>query len=93
MTDRRQILLIRGRYDDKNFFRRQKTAVGNFTEFELSCLVWGAACLPKDEFENWIDTVKSKFNYPLGRIYLKWLSRTRSQLKAKLKAKTSDHPE
>ena len=74
LTDRRQLLLIRGRCNDRNYFRKQKTAVHNFSDFELPCLVWGASCLPKDEFETWIGTVKGSFNKPLGGLFLKWLA-------------------
>lgn len=50
VTDKRQLLLIRGRCDDKNFFRKQKTAIHHFSDVELSSLVWGASCLPIDEY-------------------------------------------
>lgn len=93
VTDRRQLLLIRGRCDDKNYFRKQKTAVEHFSDFELSCLVWGASCLPKDEYEKWIDTVKAHFGKPLGGLYLKWLQANKPKLKAKLKGTTVDHPD
>lgn len=93
VTDRRQLLLVRGRCNDKNFFRKQKTGVYNFSEFELPCLVWGASCLPKDEFEKWIDTVKPSFHKPLGILYLKWLSANKSELISKLKASTTDQPD
>ena len=92
-TDRRQLLLIRGRGGDKNYFRKQKTAIHNFSDFEQPCLVWGASCLPKDEYEKWIDTVKGSFNKPLGNLYLKWLATNRSKLTSKLKAITIDHPD
>jgi hypothetical protein len=93
VTDRRQLLLIRGRCDDKNFFRMQKTAIEHFSDFELPCLVWGASCLPKDEYEKWIDFVKGNFGKPLGITYIKWLAANKPKLKAKLKGTTVDHPD
>lgn len=93
VTDKRQLLLIRGRCNDKNYFRKQKTAVSNFSELELSCLVWGASCLPKDEYEKWIDTVKGSFNKPLGGLFLKWATSKKSKLVSRLKAATVDHPD
>jgi hypothetical protein len=93
LTDRRQLLLIRGRCNDKNYFRKQKTAVHNFSDFELPCLVWGASCLPKDEFETWIGTVKGSFNKPLGGLFLNWLATNKPKLTSKLKAATMDHPD
>ena len=92
-SDKRQVLFIRGRLDDKNYFRRQKTQVDHFSESERSALVWGAACLPKDEYENWIEIVKGSFGKPLGQMYLRWASKSRKSLTAKLKAKTIDHTE
>jgi hypothetical protein len=93
VNDRRQMLLIRGRLEDKNFFRKHKTAISNFPNFELPCLIWGASCLPKDEYEAWIDHGKASFNHPLGRLFLKWAMKHRAKLVPKLKATTVDLPE
>lgn len=94
ITDKRQLLLIRGRLPDVNYFRRQKTAVHNFSEFELPCLAWGASCLPKDEYEKWIDTVKDSFRKPLGRQFLRWLTSNREDLLSKLSGiPIAEHPE
>src|SRR5262249_8747534 len=93
VIDKRQLLLIRGRCNDKNHFRKQKAAVHSLSGIELSCLVWGAACLPQDEYENWIDTVKGSFNRPLGKKFLKWAKDNRTKLTAKLKAPIMDHPD
>jgi len=93
VIDKRQLLLIRGRRGDKNYFRKQKTAVHNFSDLELSSLVWGASCLPKDEYEKWIDTVKGSFNKPLGSLFLKWVASNKTKLISKLKAATVDHPD
>lgn len=80
VLDKRQLLLIRGRRKDKNYFRKQKTAINNFSGLELSCLVLGASCLPKDEYEKWIDTVKTSFNKPLGKLFLKWAANNKTSL-------------
>jgi len=93
VIDKRQLLLIRGRVGDKNFFRKQKTAINVFSDVELSCLVWGASCLPKDEYEKWIDTVKGNFKKPLGTLFLKWAARNKPKLVSKLKATTVDLPD
>jgi hypothetical protein len=93
IIDKRQLLLIRGRRGDKNYFRKQKTAIHSFSDLELSSLVWGASCLPKDEYEKWIDTVKGSFNKPLGSLFLKWVASNKTKLISKLKAATVDHPD
>lgn len=91
VIDKRQLLLIRGRCNDKNYFRRQKTAIHNFSDLELSCLVWGASCLPKDEYEKWIDHSKASFNKPLGALFLKWAVSNRNSLISKLEGIAIDH--
>jgi hypothetical protein len=92
-TDKRQLLLIRGRMDSKSYFRRQKTSFESFSSFEQSALVWGASCLPNDEFEVWTTAVKPKFNRPGGHLFLKWARDNRSKLISKLSASFDDHPE
>lgn len=87
---RRQLMLIRGRTGDRNYFRKQKTALDLFSKFEQSCLVWGAACLPADEFSSWLTAAKPSFTQPLGSLYLKWLKEHASGLADKL-ANDWDH--
>ncbi len=92
--DKRQLLLIRGRVGDKNFFRKKKTAAHSYSTIELPYLVWGASCLPKDEYENWLDTVKGALKKrPLGDLYLKWSAKHRTALIDKLMHPTVDMPE
>lgn len=92
-VDKRQILLIRGRHANKNYFRKHKTAVDQFSQFEQPCLVWGASCLPKDEFENWIATISPKFSAPTGRLFLNWAMAQKPNLVAKLSVGIDDHPD
>ena len=92
-TDKRQILLIRGRLGDVNYFRRQKTGVSNFSDLELSSLVWGASCLPRDEYEKWVDTIKPNFSKPLGVRFLRWCAKNRDSLISRLHGTTIDHPD
>lgn len=87
---RRQIMLIKGRNGDRNYFRKQKTALDLFSKFEQSCLVWGAACLPADEFSSWLTAAKPSFTHPLGGLYLKWVKEHASGLTLKL-ANDWDH--
>jgi hypothetical protein len=93
VIDRRQLLLIRGRLGDTNFFRKQKTAINTYSIFELPCLVWGASCLPKDEYKTWLGTVRNHFSKPLGGRFLEWASKNRAVLMPKLKGATVDHPD
>jgi hypothetical protein len=94
VIDKKQLLLIRGRCKDINYFRRQKTAVQSFSDVERPCLVWGASCLPKDEYEVWLQkTVGVHMNKPLDGLFLKWAAKNRSKLMLKLKAPITEHPE
>ena len=91
--DRRQLHLIRGRVGDKVFFRKMKTGFGQISVMEQSCFVWGASCLPKDEFETWLTTAKPMFARPTGGLFLKWTQQQRDKLISKLEAATDDHQE
>jgi hypothetical protein len=93
MTDRRQLLLIRGRCNDRSYFRKQKTAISSFSEAEMPCLVWGASCLPKDEFIIWLETAKLSFGRPLGTLFLRWIAQNKTKLVSKLRSKVLEDPE
>jgi hypothetical protein len=93
VIDKRQLLLIRGRRGDKNYFRKQKTAIHSFPNNELPYLVWGASCLPKDEYEKWVDTVKGSLTKPLGGLFLQWAVHKKPELVSKLESAVADHPE
>jgi hypothetical protein len=91
--DKRQLHLIKGRIGDKNFFRKNKTAFGQLSAFEQPCFVWGASCLPKDEYESWLSAVKPMFAMPTGASFLKWAGQQQSTLIGKLDSATDDHQE
>lgn len=91
--DKRQLLLIRGRCGDVNFFRRQKTAIDQFPSFVQPCLVWGASCLPDDEYDAWLSNIRSNFSRPLGELFLKWAKGNKRRLKSRLSAEKDEHPD
>jgi hypothetical protein len=94
VIDKKQLLLIRGRSKDVNYFRRQKTAVQSFSDVERPCLVWGASCLPEDEYQVWLQkSVGVHMNKPLDALFLKWAGKNRSELMSKLKAPIAEPPE
>jgi hypothetical protein len=90
--DKRQLLLIRGGVDDQNFFRRQKTAFDNFSTFEQPCLVWGASCLPGDEYQNWLTSIRPAYWRPIGSLFLDWAKENKGKLIARLSAQRDEHP-
>jgi reverse transcriptase-like protein len=93
VIDKRQLLLIRGGRKDVNYFRKQKTAVQSFSDVERPCLVWGASCLPQDEYNVWLKTAGIHLNKPLDGLYLKWVSTNKGKLIAKLKSPVADELE
>lgn len=91
--DRRQLHLIRGRIADKNFFRKNKTAFSQLSALEQPSFIWGASCLPKDEYEKWLSTIKPMFVMPTGAHFLKWSEKQWGKLIGKLDSTTDDHQE
>jgi hypothetical protein len=85
---RRQLFLIRGRSKDLNFFRKMKTQSHSISAFERTCLVWGAGCLPEDEFQKWTDSVKPLFKQPCGQLFLAWTKTSKAKLMARLSSGT-----
>jgi hypothetical protein len=71
--DNRQIYLIRGLNEEVNFFRRQKARFDEKNNFEKYAFMFGATCLPKDEFENWVGAVRASMNRPLDRLFCDWI--------------------
>jgi len=88
--DKRQIHLIRGRLGDKNFFRKNKTAFGQIPQIEQTCFIWGASCLPKDEYETWLATIKPMFISPIATLFIDWAKEQRKILISKLDSSSSD---
>lgn len=74
---RRQLILIRGRNKDRAYFRRQKTAVDQFTDAEKFALICGAACLPEDEFRTWAASLRTSLNTPTSQSFLAWATQNR----------------
>jgi hypothetical protein len=90
---RRQLFLIRGRSKDLNFFRKMKTQAHSISAFERTCLVWGAACLPEDEFQKWTDSMKPLFKQPCGQLFLAWTKSSKAKLMVRLSSGIEDHPD
>jgi hypothetical protein len=91
--DLRQLNLIRGRIGDKNYFRKNKTAFGQTSAANQATLIWGAACLPNDEYKAWLSAVKPMYVVPLGSLFLKWALSEQTKLMEKLNFFTDEHQE
>ena len=93
LLDRRQLHIIRSRTDNKHFFRMNKAAVGQIPPFEQPAFISGAVCLPTDEYENWLATLKPIFSGPTCHLFLKWVKANKDKVISKLGAAADDHPE
>jgi len=91
--DRRQIHLIRGRAKDKSYFRKLKTSFSQLSPFERHSFIWGASCLPRDEYENWLHTIKPMMQGVTTDLFLGWVKAEQQNLVSKLSATADDHEE
>jgi hypothetical protein len=89
--DQRQICLIRGRVDDKLHFRKLKTAFSQQPATLQTCVIWGASCLPKDEYRAWLTVVKPLYAGPLGDLFIRWAQKEQKTLIEKLGYSTDEH--
>lgn len=93
IQDKRQLHLIRGRNGDKNFFRMNKTRFSEISVTEQTCFVWGASCLPRDEYKHWLEYISPMMKFPCAQLFLKWAQRNRADLITKLNYPTVDQDE
>jgi len=88
--DQRQMDLIRGRVGDQHYFRKKKTAFSQLAPIGQTCFIWGASCLPKDEYKAWLSVVKSLYSAPLADLYIKWSQAEQKSLIQKLNYNTDE---
>ncbi|NOC47567.1 RNA-directed DNA polymerase [Ruegeria sp. HKCCD7559] len=70
--DVRQLHLIRWRSNDLNFFRSRKTRVHEIQSWAQPSFIFGARCLPRDEYQHWIRGIKSRLQFPLCKEFADW---------------------
>lgn len=70
--DGRQLILINASIENIAYFRKNKTRFDQFSRFEQYALIVGATCLPKDEYETWVDAVKGGMSHPIDKLYCDW---------------------
>jgi hypothetical protein len=70
--DIRQLHLIRWRANDTNYFRSRKTKVQEIQPWAQPSFIFGARCLPRDEYEHWIRGIKSRLQFPLAKEFSDW---------------------
>ncbi|WP_162685461.1 RNA-directed DNA polymerase [Roseovarius amoyensis] len=70
--DIRQLHLIRWRARDLNFFRARKSRFHEIQSWAQPSFIFGASCLPKDEYAHWLRSIKSRVQFPLGKEFVDW---------------------
>lgn len=91
--DQRQLDLIRGRVGDQHYFRRKKTGFSQLPPIAQTCFIWGASCLPRDEYKAWLTVVKSLYAAPMADLYVKWSQVEQRSLIHKLDYSTDEYSE
>lgn len=74
--DVRQLHLLKWRACDRNFFRMRKTRVHELQAWAQPTFIFGARCLPREEYGHWIRGIKSRLQFPLGAEFADWCLRT-----------------
>ncbi len=73
--DNRQFHLIRGKLSDRSYFRRNKDRVDELNSWEKTSFLFGAKCLPVDEFKKWTDFVKNNLEFTFSKEFVEWLQK------------------
>ncbi|GJM03129.1 MAG: reverse transcriptase [Rhodomicrobium sp.] len=84
VLDKRQLHIIRSKNQDVHFFRLNKGNIGQMSRFEQPAFIAGASCLPKDEYNNWLNTLKQRFSGPTDHIFLKWVQSNKDKVITKI---------
>lgn len=76
ILDLRQLHLVRWRAKDLNFFRSRKPRVHEIQPWAQPSFIFGASCLPKDEYAHWLRSIRSRVQFPLGKEFIDWCATT-----------------
>jgi hypothetical protein len=70
--DSRSLLVLRGQLSDVSYFRRQKTRIDELNGWVQPALIFGARCLPTDEYRAWLGNLKGRLAFPASDLFCKW---------------------
>lgn len=84
IIEKRQSILLRGRLDDRAFFREGKTRFGDLSEWEKPAMMLAASCLSVGEYETWLGFCKDRYSDILSAEYISWLKSNRANFAQKL---------
>lgn len=72
LLDTQQIYLLKNIKKDLNFFRRLKSRIDELSSWQQPVFIYSANCLPKDEYETWVNNIKGRLSFPLSDIFCQW---------------------
>jgi len=73
VLEERQLIFIRARLNDRAFFREHRGRLGQVGEWVKPALLIASACLPADEYRNWIDIAARQLGDPFAQAFGGWL--------------------
>lgn len=79
-SSRHQLHIIHGIMNDKMYFRTKKTNINSLSYHELPYFLYGATCLPDDEFNAWVKGIKPSLPDELLKLFSDWLCKNRKNL-------------
>lgn len=74
--DLRQLHLLRWRLRDINYFRSRKAKLSEIHVWAQPTFIFGASCLPKDEYYHWVRSLRSRLQFPLAKEFCDWCIET-----------------
>lgn len=85
VNEKRYELLLKGRFDDKAFYRGRKARFSEFSDWEKPAALLGAMCLPADEYKTWVDSIADEIPGPFAKVFSTWLKESHGDLEQVLK--------
>lgn len=74
--DIRQMHMLRWQAKDVNFFRSRKARINEIQIWAQPTFIYGARCLPRDEYEHWVRSLRSRMSFPLAKEFCDWCLET-----------------
>jgi hypothetical protein len=68
----RQMILMRHQLADVNYFRRGKSRIDELNDWLKPVFLYGATCLPTDEYVVWLGNIRKRMSFPLAELFCDW---------------------
>jgi hypothetical protein len=77
--DARGQYAMRMKLKDLTYFRRLKSRIDELSPWHQPALIHAAGCLPHDEYEKWIGSLKGRVRFPLATLFFTWCLEQQSE--------------